>query len=153
MNKDEDIRKIKEEWAREFGHSILDDQEGNLPENWLDLKKKLHDIPGHVSSVAVPDEHTTSLPSWLWPLMAAAALVVGIWIFVPTESNDTQEIDWAILDEVEASELYLALEESYIYDLASINHEDLEGINEYNIEDETIEDWLEYENDILLWVE
>lgn len=154
MNEKEEIRKIKEDWAAEFGSEILNDEHGVLPENWAEMKTKLRSIPlDQNTETSTSKDQKGLFPIWVWPLLAAATIIAAIWIYLPDSKDPVQEIDWAILDDVEVNELHLFLEDSYIYDLASENHEELDELNEFSIEDETFEDWLETEKDILLWVE
>lgn len=154
MNEKEEIRKIKEDWAAEFGSEILNDEHGVLPENWAEVKTKLRSIPlDQNTETSTSKDQKGLFPIWVWPLLAAATIIAAIWIYLPDSKDPVQEIDWAILDDVEVNELHLFLEDSYIYDLASENHEELDELNEFSIEDETFEDWLETEKDILLWVE
>lgn len=151
---DNDIHSLKARWEQTFGHAITRDPADRLPPTNEALLSKLKAISTPAASEPQQrNSQAASVVNWWVPLMAAASLAALVWIGISSKSTKETEVDWAVLDEIAPERLQYELDAAAIYDYAEAYSDELEGMVALELDEESLENWLNNDKDILLWLE
>ena len=143
MKDRDDIQELKDAWREEFGSAVLKDAAQQHTLSGSDLET-LRRIPSEVSV-----KKQTVTIRWPWMALAASLLFLAFWILRPGQTASDPVINWAVLEEVDTDLIdreleQLELEEWAALEMAYATEQELNLI-----EEETLEDWLAEQTELL----
>lgn len=152
----DDIKNLKAEWSRKFGPTILNDPADQLPplsKERLSQLKSISSLPTSSLGQSMAEESTSTFKHWWIPFMAAASIAALVWLGLSRAPVDSNAIDWAVLDDIATERLQLELDPTTIDKYAEDYSDELDGMLAFDVDEESLENWLNNDKDLWLWLE
>ena len=154
MKESEDIRKLKAEWRETFGDAVTDDPVAKANFNMDEIRTQLSAIPS--TENRLQSEKPNRKAYWSW-VAAAAVAAIAIWL-IPFENwkhgNAREaEINWTLLDDVGTEQLYNNIDPEMTHAFVQDKPESLNDFDQAFPEDDELMNWLEDEEELLIWIE
>lgn len=151
MHQEDKIKDLKTQWAEEFGKDILHDPADDLQKSAFDIKANLKVITQ--AKIENPNSKKFTIRTWLYPFAAAASLALAFWIWQVQFASSSNEIDWSVLDEIDAIALQAEIEGDLIYEYAEANTPLLNEMQSMDLNNDALEEWLNNDKDLILWLD
>lgn len=152
----DDIKNLKAEWSKKFGPNILNDPADQLPplsKERSSLLKSISSRPTSGLDLSIEKESTSNFKQWWIPFMAAASIAGIVWWGLSRAPVESNAIDWAVLDDIATERLQLELDPTTIDKYAEDYSDELDGMLAFEIDEESLENWLNNDKDLWLWLE
>jgi hypothetical protein len=147
MKDRDDIQALKDSWRTEFGSAVLKDAAEQRALSGSELED-LRRIPTARSA-----NERTSKNHWPWMALAASLLFLAFWILRPGHTASDASINWEVLKDVNTDLIDRELEQLELEEWAALGMVYVSDHELNLIEEESLEDWLGDQTELLNYIQ